>query len=109
MLHIFWPSLSYHLSLRSLFCLFLSGPFRHILLYMKFGQKPRHLASMVVIHAYLKYDYAYAINITSKKTALYNIENIIIKKAVPMICIDYTAGIEKFSKLENMQKVFHEP
>ena len=30
----FWPSLSYHLSLRSLFCLFLSGHFTQVLLYM---------------------------------------------------------------------------
>ena len=29
----FRPSLSYHLSLRSLFCLFLSGRFRQVLLY----------------------------------------------------------------------------
>ena len=28
------PSLSYHLSLRSLFCLFLSGRFTHVLLYV---------------------------------------------------------------------------
>ena len=31
----FRPSLSYHLSLRSLFCLFLSGRFRQVLLYKK--------------------------------------------------------------------------
>ena len=29
----FWPSLSYHLSLRPLFCLFLSGRLRQVLLY----------------------------------------------------------------------------
>ena len=33
-LQYFWPSLSYHLSLRSLFCLFLSGRFRQVLLYL---------------------------------------------------------------------------
>ena len=32
-LQSFWPSLSYHLLLRSLFCLFLSGCLRNILLY----------------------------------------------------------------------------
>ena len=32
-LQYFRPSLSYHLSLRSLFCLFLSGRFRQVLLY----------------------------------------------------------------------------
>ena len=32
-LQYFWPSLSYHLSLRSLFCLFLSGCFTQVLLY----------------------------------------------------------------------------
>ena len=32
-LQYFWPSLSYHLSLRSLFCLFLSGRLRQVLLY----------------------------------------------------------------------------
>ena len=30
----FRPSLSYHLSLRSLFCLFLSGRFTQVLLYL---------------------------------------------------------------------------
>ena len=34
-LQYFRPSLSYHLSLRSLFCLFLSGPLRQVLLYLK--------------------------------------------------------------------------
>ena len=33
-LQYFRPSLSYHLSLRSLFCLFLSGPLRQVLLYL---------------------------------------------------------------------------
>ena len=33
-LQYFWPSLSYHLSLRSLFCLFLSGRFTQVLLYV---------------------------------------------------------------------------
>ena len=33
-LQYFLPSLSYHLSLRSLFCLFLSGRLRQVLLYM---------------------------------------------------------------------------
>ena len=32
-LQYFQPSLSYHLSLRSLFCLFLSGRLRQVLLY----------------------------------------------------------------------------
>ena len=32
-LQYFRPSLSYHLSVRSLFCLFLSGHFRQVLLY----------------------------------------------------------------------------
>ena len=31
-LQYFWPSLSYHLALRSLFCLFLSGCFTQVLL-----------------------------------------------------------------------------
>ena len=34
-LQYFWPSLSYHLSLRSLFCLFLSGCLRQVLLYIQ--------------------------------------------------------------------------
>ena len=34
-LQYFWPSLSYHLSLRSLFCLFLGGCFTQVLLYTK--------------------------------------------------------------------------
>ena len=34
-LQCFRPSLNYHLSLRSLFCLFLSGPLRQVLLYSK--------------------------------------------------------------------------
>ena len=33
-LQYFRPSLSYHLSLRSLFCLFLSGRLRQVLLYL---------------------------------------------------------------------------
>ena len=33
-LHYFRPSLSYHLSLRNLFCLFLSGCLRRVLLYL---------------------------------------------------------------------------
>ena len=33
-LQYFRPSVSYHLSLRSLFCLFLSGRLRQVLLYM---------------------------------------------------------------------------
>ena len=33
-LQYFWPSLSYHLSLRPLFCLFLSGRFTQVLLYI---------------------------------------------------------------------------
>ena len=35
-LQYFWPSLSYHLSLRSLFCLCLSGSLRQVLLYLLF-------------------------------------------------------------------------
>ena len=35
-LQYFSPSLNYHLSLRSLFCLFLSGCFRQVLLYITF-------------------------------------------------------------------------
>ena len=35
----FRPSLSYRLSLRSLFCLFLSGRLRQVLLYFVFGQQ----------------------------------------------------------------------
>ena len=35
-LQYFRPSLSYHLSLRPLFCLFLSGRFRQVLLYITF-------------------------------------------------------------------------
>ena len=35
-LQYFRPSLSYHLSLRSLFCLFLSGHFTQVLLYCKY-------------------------------------------------------------------------
>ena len=34
-LQYFWPSFTYHLSLSALFCLFLSGHFRQVLLYMK--------------------------------------------------------------------------
>ena len=34
-LQYFWPSLSYHFPLRPLFCLFLSGRLRQVLLYMK--------------------------------------------------------------------------
>ena len=34
-LQYFWPSLNYYLSLRSLFCLFLSGLFTQVLLYMR--------------------------------------------------------------------------
>ena len=34
-LQYFRPALTYHLSLRSLFCLFLSGPFRQVLLYFQ--------------------------------------------------------------------------
>ena len=33
-LQYFWPSLNYHLSLRSLFCLFLSDRFTQVLLYV---------------------------------------------------------------------------
>ena len=33
-LQYFWPLLSYHLSLRSLFCLFLSARFTQVLLYV---------------------------------------------------------------------------
>ena len=36
-LQYYWPSLSYHLSLRSLFCLFLSGRLRQVLLYVHFA------------------------------------------------------------------------
>ena len=32
---ILWPSLSYHLSLRSFFCLLLSGRFTQVLLYIE--------------------------------------------------------------------------
>ena len=32
-LQYFWPALSYHLPLRTLFCLFLSGRLRQVLLY----------------------------------------------------------------------------
>ena len=40
-LHYIRPSLSYHLSLRYLFCLFLSGHLRQVLLYLnKFGRGP---------------------------------------------------------------------
>ena len=35
-LQYFRPLLSYHLSLRSLFCLFLSGRFTQVLLYLKY-------------------------------------------------------------------------
>ena len=52
----FRPSLSYHLSLRSLFCLFLSGRFTQVLLYLYFlaiamvisygSEEPAHLCSL---------------------------------------------------------------
>ena len=45
-LQYFRPSLSYHLSLRPLFCLFLSGHFIQVLLYSKF-----HLIHMIPICA----------------------------------------------------------
>ena len=40
-LQYFWPSLSYHLSLRSLFCLFLSDRLRQVLLYIMFCASTR--------------------------------------------------------------------
>ena len=41
-LQYFWSALSYHLSLRSLFCLFLSGRFTQVLLHNVFyGKKAR--------------------------------------------------------------------
>ena len=50
-LQFFPPSLSYHLSLRSLFCLFLSGRFTQVLLYNAISTKvlcagPNHLEVM---------------------------------------------------------------
>ena len=36
-LQYFWPSLSYHFPLRPLFCLFLSGCLRQVLLYINLG------------------------------------------------------------------------
>ena len=37
-LHYFRPSLSYHLSLRSLFCLFFSGHFTQVFAYSKYAK-----------------------------------------------------------------------
>ena len=42
-LQYFGPSLSYHLSLRSLFCLFLSGGFSQILLYIDLAKYRVHV------------------------------------------------------------------
>ena len=42
-LQYFQPSISYHLSLRSLFCLFLSGRFTHVFLYVPKSHVLAHL------------------------------------------------------------------
>ena len=48
-----WPSLSYHLSLRSLFCLFLSGLFTQVLLYKTLAE----LVGGMVVHSLLQIDH----------------------------------------------------
>ena len=57
----FRPSLSYHLSLRSLFCLFLSGHLRQVLLYSSvlfqtYAQNLCLLAKLFLDHKTLYYD-----------------------------------------------------
>ena len=46
-LQYFQPALSYHLSLRSLFCLFLSGCLRQVLLYVYKGFEELHNFSQI--------------------------------------------------------------
>ena len=46
-LQYFRPSLRYHLSLRSVFCLFLSGRLRQVLLYAKKYAKHQHVCGKV--------------------------------------------------------------
>ena len=47
MLKYFRPSLSYHLSLRSLFCLFLSGHFTQVLLYLQIELRFNSLTNVI--------------------------------------------------------------
>ena len=49
-LQYFRSSLSYQLLLRSLFCLFLSGPFTQALLYIKYGLFYRKCSKIVVLN-----------------------------------------------------------
>ena len=52
-LQYFWPSLNYHLSLRSQFCLLLSGPFTQDLLYMLFDIEIRRKNHQKYFHPLL--------------------------------------------------------
>ena len=54
-LQSFWPSLSYYLLLRSLFCLILSGCLRHVLLYWQLFCGVRRLAVRWIFS--LKWDF----------------------------------------------------
>ena len=47
-LQYFWPSSSYHLSFKSLFCLFLSGHFTQVLLYLLLVIRPCEISGFFV-------------------------------------------------------------
>ena len=79
-LQYFRPSFSYHLSLRSLFCLFLSGRFTQVLLYMllqgkhptSYGKYSRHLKGKINFTSYvLRRALLFSLDLAiSKKTGL---------------------------------------
>ena len=56
-LQSFWPSLNYHLLFRSLFCLFLSGCLRHVLLYWQLFCAVRRLTVRWIFFL-LKWDFS---------------------------------------------------
>ena len=67
-LQYFRPSLSYHLSLRRLFCLFLNGHLRQVLLYFH-----THQIKYLFFHAYLSSADFFSSKLTFSKNSLRNI------------------------------------
>ena len=57
-LQYFWPSLSYHLSLISLFFLFLRGCFKQVLLYLVFHNKGKWLIALKIKELLKKFKFA---------------------------------------------------
>ena len=115
-LQYFRPALSYHLSLRSVFCLFLSGRLRQVLLYdyiaRKIIQKWEHSGSVVEC---LKRDRGAAGSSLNSVTAIWSLSKTYFcpsfvlvqpRKTHPCLTERLLMGRKESNQTNNIQKYF---